>query len=122
MLSELDRVPQERRGHRRWFADDELDLIVWYSESGEISGFQLCYDLSGRERAFTWRRDMGLRHGAVDIGDQSPLADRSPILVYDPVAPVEKVIAEFNARSEALDDHIASFVLTTIAGFPGTVS
>jgi hypothetical protein len=117
MLSELHKVPQERQGFRRWFADDELDLIVWYSESGEINGFQLCYDLSGRERAFTWKHNTGLRHAAVDIGDQSPLADRSPILVYEPIAPVEKVVADFNARAETLDPHIASFVATTISGF-----
>ncbi len=119
MLSELNRVPQERRGFRRWFADEELDLIVWYSESGEINGFQLCYDLSGRERAFTWRPNTGLTHAAIDKGDQSPLADRAPILVYEPIAPVEKVIAEFNSRSDALDDHVASFVATTIAAFRG---
>jgi hypothetical protein len=37
--------------------------------------------------------------------------------VYEPVAAVEKVVAEFNARSESLDPHIASFVATMISGF-----
>jgi len=119
MLSELKRVPQVRRasGYRRWFADDELDLIVWYTEAGEINGFQLCYDLNGRERAFTWKQDVGLTHAAVDIGDDSPLADRAPMLVPEPVAPVEKVVSQFNTRAEALDDELAAFVSTTISSF-----
>jgi hypothetical protein len=119
VLSELERVPQEQRrsGYRRWFSDDELDLIVWYSDSGEVSGFQLCYDLKGLERAFTWREGAGLMHTAVDTGDDSPLHNHSPILVSCPVVSLEKVIAEFGARSQTLDPPIATFILSKISGF-----
>jgi hypothetical protein len=119
VLSELKRVPQEQRrsGHRRWFADEELDLIVWYKESGEISGFQLCYDLRGRERAFTWREGAGLMHTAVDTGDDSPLYNRSPILVSCPVVSLEKVIGEFGTRAQTLDPVIATLILSKISEF-----
>ena len=42
MLTEIKgtrQIPGE--GRRRWFRDDELDLIVWYEENGAIAGFQL---------------------------------------------------------------------------------
>lgn len=121
MLGELTNVPQQAgiSGRRRWFADEELDLIVWYSASApdEISGFQLCYDLMGRERAFTWRKDDGLMHTAVDSGEDSPLHNRSPILVASPRAPVERVIAEFKARSTKLETEIVELVSATLSTF-----
>ena len=117
MLEEVKNVPQQPRvsGYRRWFADDEMELILWYGESGELTGFQLCYDVSRRERAFTWKRDHGLTHSAVDSGEDSPLHNRSPILRPDPKPPVEKVATEFQARSERLADSIIGFVLTAFA-------
>jgi hypothetical protein len=119
VLSELERVPQEKRrsGYRRWFSDEEFDLIVWYTESGEVSGFQLCYDLRGRERAFTWREGAGMMHTAVDTGDDSPLHNHSPILVSCPVVSLDKVLADFGTRSQTLDSRIATFILSKISGF-----
>jgi hypothetical protein len=118
MLAEVEPVAQVQRsaGSRRWFSDDELDLIVWYTESGEISGFQLCYDLRGAERAFTWKHG-SLIHTAVDSGDESPLHNRSPILVSCPVASVDKVIDEFKSRSQGIEPSIAALVLSTISSF-----
>ncbi len=119
MLCELKNVHQNARsaGYRRWFADDELDLIVWYSETGEVVGFQLCYDLRGRERAFTWRRDQGLTHGAVESGEESPLYNRSPMMVADPIAPVEAVISEFKFRSKMLEPDVVEMVTERISNF-----
>ena len=45
MLSEIKnarQVPGE--GKRRWFRDDDFDLIIWYDDSDTVFGFQLCYD------------------------------------------------------------------------------
>ena len=57
MLAEIEDARQiAGEGTRRWFRDDNLDLIVWYDDSSEISGFQLCYDKYDRERAITWKR------------------------------------------------------------------
>src|SRR5262245_665816 len=116
MLEELKNVSQSPRvkGHRRWFADNEMELIAWYSESGEVSGFQLCYDIGRQERAFTWRRDKGLTHSSIDSGEASPFHNRSPMLVPNPNAPLERVIAEFRARSEKVDAEIIDLVLTQL--------
>ena len=35
---------------RRWFMDSYFDLIVWYDDRGNATGFQLCYDKPGRFR------------------------------------------------------------------------
>lgn len=119
MLSELKNVHQNTRstGYRRWFADDELDLIIWYTETDEVIGFQLCYDLRGRERAFTWRRDKGLTHGAVDSGEESPFYNRSPMMVADPIAPVDSVVSEFKVRSQMLEPDVVEMVTGRIATF-----
>src|SRR5438874_1466643 len=119
MLEEFKNVSQQRNvpGFRRWFSDDELDLIVWYSAPEEISGFQLCYDINGNERAFTWRKDGRLMHTAVDSGEESPLHNRSPILVADGNPPLEWLLAEFQRRSEKVEDNIVTLVSTTIASF-----
>jgi hypothetical protein len=116
VLEEVKNVPQQdgAPGYRRWFADDELDLIVWYSTSGQIRGFQLCYDIKGDERAFTWREERGLTHTAIDAGEDSPLHNRSPILVSDPRASVEKAVASFKARSKTIDPAIVEFVSTKL--------
>jgi hypothetical protein len=118
MLVEVERVAQVHRsaGYRRWYSDEELDLIVWYAESGAIIGFQLCYDIGGTERAFTWKGD-SLTHCAVDTGDESPLHNRSPILVSCPAVSIDKVLEEFAARSQTLNPSITALVSSTISSF-----
>ena len=43
----LDAAPK-RHVHgdydRRWLSDDYFDLIVWYTSTNTVHGFQLCYD------------------------------------------------------------------------------
>src|SRR5215831_11788516 len=109
MLAELDNVPQERQGsgRRRWFADDEMELIVWYAETGAITGFQLCYDIRGKEGAFTWRDGADVWHTAIDSGEDSPLHNRTPIMVSGPPDSVDKVVADFKVRSQMLAADLA---------------
>lgn len=40
-LKDVRQIPND--GFRRWFTDEDFDLIVWY-EDDKITGFQLCYD------------------------------------------------------------------------------
>ena len=119
MLQELNNVLQEPRtkGYRRWFEDEEMELIVWYSDSDQITGFQLCYDIRAWERVFTWRQDKGIQHSVMDSGEQSPLYNRSPMLIPFPKAPIEQVLAGFPARSQSLDRGIAECVAGTIAAY-----
>ncbi|PIR18789.1 MAG: hypothetical protein COV48_05610 [Elusimicrobia bacterium CG11_big_fil_rev_8_21_14_0_20_64_6] len=106
MLEEFSKVAQERDsdGPRRWFSDEEMDLIVWCAEDGALNGFELCYDKSGRERAFDWRRERGLRHFVVDDGESSPLRNDSPILLAGGgCGDRGQVAADFRARAARLE-------------------
>jgi len=70
MLREIQAVRQDRPGlKRRWFQDEFFDLYTWHTRWGTLAGFQLCYDVRGRERALTWHRKSGFSHNRIDHGD-----------------------------------------------------
>ena len=83
MLSEIKKTRQEEgEPYRRWFTDEDHDLIVWYDAEGKILGFQLCYELGPNERALTWIRGKGYAHNRVDDGETGFFMHKmSPILV-----------------------------------------
>ena len=59
MLSEIEKVRQVAgEDFRRWFTDENMDLIVWYDDSstGRITGFQLCFDKKSVQRCLTWQK------------------------------------------------------------------
>jgi hypothetical protein len=117
MLRELPEVRQVRdEPRRRWFADDYFDLIVWSDQSGEISGFQLCYDLSGDERALTWRQTTGFSHQGVDDGELQRPYKATPILVEDGSCDYAALAQLFRERSRNMDEQVARFVLGKIGG------
>ena len=63
-----------------------FNLIVWSDARGEMVGFQLCYDKTGRERALTWSPETGYSHSRVDDGESHPMQmKRTPIMFPDPV-------------------------------------
>ena len=69
MLREIQSVRQDKPGlRRRWYQDEFFDLYTWHAADGSLSGFQVCYDLPGRERAITWHRRHGFSHNKVDDG------------------------------------------------------
>jgi hypothetical protein len=81
MLRETRHVAQVRGDRfRRCFVDERLDLVVWYETDGTIHGFQLTYDPEGSPRVVTWTPGRGLHHASLDVGEDSPLANRSPVL------------------------------------------
>lgn len=121
MLVEYQDVRQvSGEGHRRWFADEYFDLIVWYDgrSRSRISGFQLCYDRSGYERALTWRRDRGFSHERVDTGETGTGGMKStPILVADGVFDREGVAARFRDSSRGIEADLADLVLRKLAEY-----
>ena len=124
MLGEFPHVSQHKdtSGYRRWFADEEMDLIVWYTKKDEIEGFQLYYDKSGDEHAFTWHKDGTVSHASVDQGEGNPAHNRTPILAPDGEVPLERVIGEFERRALKLDRGLAVLVmerLRSFKSFPG---
>ena len=102
---------------RRWISDDYFDLILWYAPGGEIHGFQLCYDIQRDERALTWTHSEGFLHAAIDTGESSPNANRTPILASQMQFPAAEVRTEFAARSGLLPSEIRNLVLEKITEY-----
>jgi hypothetical protein len=73
----------EREPNRRWFSDDDFDLIVWFGDTTTIVAIQLCYDKSSTERAVTWSPQRGHEHFRVDAGEDTPLRNKTPLFVAD---------------------------------------
>lgn len=118
MLREISNVSQREPGlKRRWFRDDYFDIFTWQDTWGQFTNLQLCYDLGGNERVLSWRRDGGYMHEAVDGGEQSPVRNRTPILIADGVLPLDTVQREFDARCGALDAELQQFICSRIAGY-----
>ncbi|MBI3297804.1 MAG: hypothetical protein HYZ75_06560 [Elusimicrobia bacterium] len=122
MLAELQGVSQPggQPGRRRWFADEEMDLIIWQSESGALLSFQLCYDKTGFERAFSWKDGAPPTHAAVDQGEDLPTDNRSPVLLPDGRPPLAAVVADFRRRAVGLDAGLVARVVAVLEAFrPG---
>ena len=115
MLRELSQTHPDRE-NRRWFSDEDMDLIVW-ADRTRIKGFQLCYDKRSDERALTWFAEKGFSHERIDDGERTPEKNRSPILVPDGVCPVQDVLADFQARSGAVTPDIRSVVVDRLQEF-----
>jgi hypothetical protein len=127
MLVEHRNVRQIRgEGHRRWFSDEYFDLIVWSDRRGggrsNVTGFQLCYDRNGYERALTWMRDQGFSHERVDTGEtRAGTMKSTPILVADGVFDSAGVSSRFRQASKGIDRDIADLVIEKLAEYPGSL-
>jgi len=120
MLREMSSVRQIKdEPRRRWFQDEHFDLVIWNDESGEIVGFQLCYDKTRSERALTWKTASGFSHNAVDSGEDRPGRYKAtPILVADGSFDAETVAAVFLGHSATLDQRSADFIYYKLLGYP----
>lgn len=93
-------------------SDDFFDLIIWYEPSGEIYGFQLCYNKKDMECALTWNPSHGFAHSVLDTGEQSPLGNNTPVLKSEASRklPFGVVFREFQIRTVPLESSIREFV------------
>ena len=118
MLQELSVSQNEEGVFRRWFQDDYFHLIVWHEAgTGEIRGFQLCYDVSKDERSLTCLAGRGFVHNAIDEGSRPMRHPSSPLLVADGAFPAQSVIERFIEARGAIDDDIARLVIAKIMEF-----
>lgn len=116
---DVRQVPGELR--RRWFTSDRFDLIVWLSDKGDFSGFELCYDRQRRERALVWRPASGFSHMAIDDGEARPGKHKAtPVLVADGQFDLARVRADFARESASLPKELAEYVLALLDVYPGT--
>ena len=119
MLLELGNVRQyPGEMLRRWFDDDEgfFDLITWINDAGDVSGFQLSYDVGGNERAITWLGGT-FSHRDVDPGDDSPLSNESSVLGDAVVHPIAEIIVRFRTSSQKIDPAVRQSILENLDEF-----
>ncbi len=109
-MKEIKTTSHKDEPLRRWFSDDYFDLIVWFSVTGDITGFQLCYDKNGQERTLTWTDSSGFRHDQVDSGEESPTKNQAPVLMPVGNFPRASIVDQFTTRSAAIDQQISTFV------------
>jgi hypothetical protein len=115
MLREITRIQQQDPNRRRrWFQDGYFDLFLWQTAAGTFDAMQLCYDTQRRERALVWSEAEGFFHDGVDTGDESPLADRSPVFVRDGAFQWSDVRTHFREAAGDLPAEVREFVLGKI--------
>jgi hypothetical protein len=122
MLTEFPNVHQRSdEPRRRWFQDDDEDLIVWFGDDDRIVGFQLCYDRARGERALAWDENTGYSHLRVDDGEAIGKPRKSsPILLPDGVFNAPAVLRRFVAIAAELPREVAAFVRRKIEEYPAT--
>ena len=117
MLKELPASQLAGEPRRRWFADHRFDLIVWFTDSGSICSFQLCYDRRRKQWALTWREEGGFSHQRIDEGEANPTKNQTPILVDDGRFPRDDIVPLLVNEAIEVDAGIIAFVLDKIAGY-----
>ncbi len=120
MLKEYTRVRQiEGESKRRWFSDDYFDLIVWFNDRDEPTGFQLCYDIARTQRALTWQPHTGFTHHKIDDGESRPgKVKASPVLVPDGLFDSATIARRFRDAGQCIDTQITDFVYTILQTYP----
>jgi len=112
MLSEIQNPRQiGNEGPRRWFTDEDFDLILWYEKEGTgVTGFQLCYDKGRKERALTWWNGQGFTHKRIDDGEVPGRMKMTPVLVRDGAFDHTSIAERFRCSSGQIDPEIREFV------------
>lgn len=116
MLKEFIHVRQEKKGNRRLFSDEDIDLYIWYDKSKKnIRGFQLVYGKKHDDmKAFTWEKDKGSSHARVDDeGWYNP----TPVLAGESIFKQDMIAESFKEKSKALDKRITRLVLKKISEY-----
>ncbi|MBI3891813.1 MAG: hypothetical protein HY303_09830 [Candidatus Wallbacteria bacterium] len=96
--------------HKRWFADDEVDLTVWQEDTGAITHFQ--FVLCGRDM-IEWDQLRGVRLGVLQDSRESGVKGaRTYVLKSVPDSrTLNQALREFERQSDELDPRLRAFVL-----------
>ena len=117
MMVEVKDVRQiENEGFRRWFKDDEFDLIIWY-EDEQISGFQLCYNKLKDEKALTWFKSGSYVHNKIDDGETPYSNKMTPVLVQDGIFDNTSVAEKFKEHALEIEYGLADFVYKKLLNY-----
>jgi hypothetical protein len=112
--------PEE--GFRRWFVNEYFDVIIWYeSAAGELVGFQLCYDRSVNERAFTWRRGKRGSHYVSSGSDERGRPWIATAVLHGDAGPVPaEVLDRLKNEQGELDDHNLDLIVGHVQSYNTT--
>ncbi len=118
MLREILAVRQDDPAlRRRWYQDDFFELYTWQTRDGRLTGFQLCYDRQGRERAITWQRAHGFSHNRIDEGRRGGRIKGSPLLTGGGHFPHRFVRRRFAEHATTLEAATRIFILDKMREF-----
>lgn len=119
MLKEIvnKKINSDRNSFRRWFENDTLELIVWYSDEKllDISGFELCYGKKHNEHAIRFSKEGFISHTNIDSGSENPLKNMTPIHVPDGEIDKNFLVKVFSDNAEGLEPEIHNFVLSKLS-------
>lgn len=88
---------------RKWCSDDYFDIILWFESDNRLYGFQLLYDKDNDDpKIITYSRDRGLRCNRVDLGENDPCKNRTPIIDGGANFDKYKILEEFRIRGRTL--------------------
>ena len=103
---------------RRWFTDNDLELIVWLDKQKRIIGFQLCYEINRKLKALTWHENGGYLHSGIDDGENKPGHHKAtPVLIPDGEFDKENIIKRFALSVASLPVEMTKFVTNKIKEF-----
>ena len=112
MLQEFPRVRQEAAGYRRLFQNARYSLYVWYESKSSLAveGFQLTYMEDDDMKAYTWLKQSGSSHMAVD-GWDSHRFNKTPVLIADGKPNLAFLLSEMRQELAALESSIRDLVI-----------
>ena len=111
MLRDTPIHPVKNDLPRKWLIDDHLELILWYRPGGDIAGFELVYDRHLIPHSVRWLPGSGTKHYQVDMGEDNPGKNRSPMLLANGPLTGNNLLREFEERSRELPQEIRELVL-----------
>ena len=103
---------------RRWFADEDLDLIVWYEPDGPVYGFELSFDKINDQRVFRWFKDKALTLHRVNAGEEIPFGNASDRLeeIHEKVE-MGELLSLYDAAKAGLPPDLAALVRSKLTEY-----
>lgn len=114
MLTDAPLTPIPGDYDRKWISDDYFDLIVWFDSGNRIHGFQLLYDRDNEAKALTYRNGQRLAAQYVDLGEDNPAKNQTPVVGSALEFDRATLLAEFDRRGRRLPRRIRRFVANVI--------
>lgn len=108
---------------RTWYVGEQLDLIIWRSDRGELRCFQLTYRRAGGERLVAWNTTDGFAHDRVDEGETSPAKHKmAPILTAERSFDPTYVSSLLASEGQGLEPELLAIISRTLSEYPVTVA